>query len=105
MRKSLLLLLAIAVFALYNYGLIRWIHSGHTFDDVWQGITNDWLLAITFFDMGLFSLLCLVWLYRDMRQRNMAAGKRFLILFTTLIAGVVVLLAYLAFRKNDGTQP
>jgi hypothetical protein len=101
MKKPVLLFLAVVLFAFYNYGLYQWIQSGHDFEDVWQATTSDWFLAITVFDMALFSLLCLIWLYRDMSKRNFSGGKKFLILFASLITGVVVLLAYLAFRKDD----
>jgi hypothetical protein len=105
MKKSFLLAAAVALFLFYNYGLFQWIQSGHGFKDVWRAATSDWLLAITLLDMGIFSLLCLIWLYRDMQGRRFAAGKIFLILFVTLITGVVVPLFYLAFRKAPGPLP
>jgi cbb3-type cytochrome oxidase subunit 3 len=101
MKKPVLFFLAVVLFVFYNYGLYQWIQSGHDFKDVWQATTSDWFLAITVLDMALFSLLCLIWLYRDMSKRNFSDGKKFLILLASLITGVVVLLAYLAFRKND----
>jgi len=100
MRKPVLLLLAIALFIFYSYGFVQWLQSGHDFGDVWQAATSDWFLAITVFDMALFSLLCLIWLYRDMSRRNFSGGKKFLILLASLITGVVVLFAYLAFRSG-----
>lgn len=104
MRKILLILAATALFLFYSYGLYQWILSGHRFGDVWQAATTDWFLAITVLDMSLFSLLCLVWLYRDMQKRKFSGGKMFLILFSMLIAGVVVPLLYLAFRKKPGSR-
>lgn len=101
MKKPILLFLAAALFVFYNYGLIQWIRSGHDFKDVWQATTSDWFLAITVLDMALFSLLCLIWLYRDMSKRSFTSRKKILILLAALITGVVVLLAYLAFRKED----
>ena len=98
MKKPLLLVAATLLFLFYNYGLYRWIQSGHSFSDVWQAATSDWFLAITLFDTSLFSLLCLIWLYRDMKQRGFSGGKMYPILFTALIIGVVVPLVYLAFR-------
>jgi hypothetical protein len=100
MKKILLILAATALFLFYNYGLFQWIRSGHSFGDVWRAITADWFLAITVLDMSLFSLLCLLWLYSDMQKRKFGGGKMFLILFSTLIVGVVVPLLYLAFRKR-----
>ncbi len=100
MKKSFLVFAAIALFLFYNYGLYKWIQSGHNFDDVWQTATSDWFLAVTILDMSIFSLLCLTWLYRDMTKRNYSAGKKFSILFVTLITGVVVPLLYLAFTSR-----
>ena len=98
MKKSLLVLAATALFLFYSYGFYQWLQSGHNFKDVWKAATADWLLAVTVLDMGLFSLLCLVWLYRDMQRQGFGNGKKFLLLFITLITGVVVPLLYLAFR-------
>jgi hypothetical protein len=50
--------------------------------------------------MSLFSLLCLLWLYRYMQKRKFGGGKMFLILFSTLIMGIVVPLLYLPFREK-----
>lgn len=100
MKKILLILAATALFLFYIYGLYQWIRSGHSFGDVWQAITSDWFLVITVLDMSLFSLLCLLWLYRDMQKRKFSKGKTLLLLFGTLIVGVVVPLLYLAFRKK-----
>jgi hypothetical protein len=61
------------------------------------------VLAITVLDMSLFSLLCLIWLYRDRHKRGFRGGKKFLFLFITLITGVVVPLLYLAFRPGRQT--
>lgn len=101
MRKPVLLFLAIALFIFYSYGFLQWLQSGHDFGDVWRAATSDWFLAVTVFDMALFSLLCLIWLYRDMSRRNFSGGKKFLILLASLMTGVMVLLAYLAFRKEE----
>ena len=98
MKKSLLMLAAAALFLFYTYGFYQWLQSGHNFNDVWKAATSDWFLAVTVLDMSLFSLLCLVWFYRDMQRRGFGNGKKFLLLFLTLITGVVVLLLYLAFR-------
>ena len=104
MKKVVLLLLAVALFAFYTYGFFQWLQSGHSFKDVWQATTSDWFVAITVFDMSLFSLLCLIWLYRDMQKRKWSGGKRTLIILATLMTGVVTLLLYLAFRKDDALK-
>lgn len=104
MRKTLLILAATALFIFYVYGFVQWLQSGHSFRDVWQAATSDWFLAVTVLDLSLFGLLCLIWLYRDMQRRNFTATSRFLILLATLLSGVVVVLLYLAFRKNDPAQ-
>jgi len=100
MRKPLLLFLAIVVFAFYSYGFYQWIQSGHSFKDVLQVATSDWILLITVVDMGVFTLLCLTWLYRDMNRRHISGGKKFWIFFGTIIFGAVGLLVYLALRKE-----
>lgn len=94
--------LALAVF--YAHGLQQWLPSGHDFRDAWQAATQDWLLAITLFDLGLFGLLCFVWSYRDMQKQGYSALKKCVVLLAMLIAGVVALLFYLAFRKTPGAQ-
>lgn len=106
MRKPLLLAAAVLLFAFYNYALVQWLQSGHTFGDIWRAVRSDWLLAVTVLDMSLFSLLCLVWLYRDMLRRGWPAGRRTLVMLTALLTGVVVLLAYLALVPAGpvGTQ-
>ena len=100
MKKTALLTAAVLLFAFYNYGLYRWLQSGHDFADVWRAAISDWFLAITLLDMSIFSLLCLVWLWRDMRKQDWPLLRRLAILFLSLITGVVVLLVYLAFRKK-----
>jgi hypothetical protein len=104
MKKTVLLLLGIALFALYVFSLYQWILSRHTFHDVWQAATSDWFLAITIFDMAIFSLLCLIWLYRDMSRRGFGDGRKIMILIACLVTGVVVIFLYLAFRKRDLKQ-
>jgi hypothetical protein len=104
MKKPLLTIVALALFAFYNYALVRWIQSGHNFNDVWQAATSDWFLAVTVFDMSLFSLLCLIWLYRDMSKRHMGTAKKLRLLLLTLITGVVIPLLYLAYRKNNDSE-
>jgi hypothetical protein len=101
MKKPLLIVAATGLFLFYNYGLYQWIQSGHNFNDVWRAATSDWFLAVTLLDMSLFSLLFLIWLYRDMERRNFSGGRKFLLLFITLITGVVVPLLYLAFRPAE----
>jgi hypothetical protein len=104
MKKIGLIFIAVVLFAFYNYGLYQWILSGHRFKQVWQAATSDWFLSITIFDMSLFSLFCLIWLYRDMQKRQLPAGRRLSILLAALITGVVTLLLYLAFRKEENTR-
>src|SRR5687768_13243170 len=101
MRKVVLLVLAVSLYAGYVFALYQWILSGHTFADVWRLATSDWFLAVTLFDLSLFGLLCLIWLYRDMNRRKFSTGRKMLMIIATLISGVVVLLLYLAFRRTD----
>ena len=104
MRKPLLIIAAIALLVFYTYGFVQWLQSGHRFSDVWLAATSDWFLAVTVLDLSLFALLCSIWLYRDMQGRNFSAASQFFILLATLIAGFVVLLFYLAFRKDNIQQ-
>jgi hypothetical protein len=105
MKRAILTAIAVALFLFYCYCLLQWIQSGHDFGDVWQAATSDWFLAVTLFDMSIFSLLVLIWMYRDMTRRDYSEGKKFLLLFVTLITGVVVPLLHLAFRKQKSEQP
>jgi hypothetical protein len=104
MKKLLLLTAAILLFAFYNYGFFRWLQSHHNFSDVWRAVRSDWFLSVTVLDMGIFSLLCLIWLWRDMHKRSWPFGKRVLMLLATLVTGVVVPLLYLAFRRPPGEK-
>jgi len=101
MRRTVLLLLAVSLYAGYVFAFYQWILSGHSFGDVWQAASSDWFLAVTLFDLSLFGLLCLIWLYRDMNRGDFSTSRKILILTAALIIGVVVLLLYLAFRKTD----
>lgn len=101
MKKILLITVAVALFVFYSYGFVQWLQSGHSFTDVWKALTSDWFLAVTVLDLSLFGLLCLIWLYRDMQKQDISAAGKFFILLATLLAGVVVLLFYLAFRKQE----
>ena len=99
MKKPALIILAILLFIFYNYGLYRWIQSGHDFRDTWRAARSDWFLAVTLFDTCLFALLCLIWLIRDMTRRRCSTVQIVLLVLACLISGVVPLLVYLAYRR------
>ncbi len=94
-KKSILLAAAAALFLFSSYGFNRWLHSGHSMATVWETATHDWLLLITFIDACAFSILCLLYLWRDATRRHLPAGRKAAWLTGTLLFGVPVFLLYL----------
>lgn len=101
MKKLFLIFCGIAVFGFINYGFIKWLQSGHQLIDVWQALTQDWLLLISVTDACLFTLLAFIWLIKDMKRRNYSLQKKALIIFAVLLTGTSAFFIYLAFRPQS----
>ena len=100
MKKSALSLVAVLLLSFYLFGFFRWLSSGHTMQDVLTLATSDWFLLVTLIDLALFALLCLIWLVRDMRSRNISSGKIIALILVCIISGMPPFLLYLAFRND-----
>ncbi len=93
--KSILPAAVVLYFLFFSYGFYQWLYSGHTLATVWETVTHDWLLLITFIDAGAFTLLCLLYLWRDATRRGLSPGPKAAWLTGTLLIGVPVFLLYL----------
>jgi hypothetical protein len=100
MKKAFLIFSGITMFCFINYGFIQWLNSGHTFTDVWKLLTQDWLLLITVVDACLFTLLCFIWLFADMKKRGFGLFKKFFVFLSVMLTGTSAFFIYLAFRSK-----
>jgi hypothetical protein len=100
MKKAFLILSGITMFCFINYGFIQWLNSGHTFIDVLKTLTQDWLLLITVVDACLFTLLCFIWLFADMKKRGFSSLKKAFIFLSVIFTGISAFFIYLAFRPK-----
>ena len=101
MRKIFLIFCGVTMFCFINYGFIKWLHSGHQPVDVWQALTQDWLLLITVTDACIFTLFVFTWLLADMKKRDFSMMKKTLVFFAVLVTGVSAFFIYLAFRPKS----
>jgi hypothetical protein len=100
MKKTILLLTAIVLFLFSSYGFYQWLQSGDTLLTVWETLTRNWLLLITFVDAGVFTILCLFFLWRDASRRGLRPGRKIGWLSGTLLLGAPVFLLYLVDREK-----
>lgn len=94
-KKYILPAVAALLFLFFSYGFNRWLASGHSMATVWETVTRDWLLLITFTDAGAFTILCLLYLWRDATRRQLSTGRKAAWFTGTLLFGVPVFLLYL----------
>jgi hypothetical protein len=99
-KRLFLIFCGIAVFGFINYGFIKWLQSGHHLIDVWQALTQDWLLFISVADACLFTLLAFIWLIGEMKKRGFSFKKQAMIFFAVLLTGTSAFFIYLAFRPQ-----
>lgn len=99
MRKPLLYLAAALFFAFEQWSFYRWrtqfgsVSAGLT--HAWETLRADPMVFMAWNDMGVFTALVLVWLWRDLKAR----GRSLLWWPATLIFGCVPLLIYIANRE------
>ncbi len=100
MRTSLLYSLAALFFAFEQWSFYRWITQ---FGSVSAGLTHAWatlradpMVFLAWNDMGVFTAIVLIWLWRDLTQR----GKSRVWWAATLVFGCVAILVYLARRDE-----
>jgi uncharacterized BrkB/YihY/UPF0761 family membrane protein len=100
MKKKLFLIAATLILFVFTFGMYKWLQQGHTFQHVWWSITNDWFVAITFFDALVFMTICIVWMCRDMRQRGFTTLQIILATIALILTGSVTFFVYLAYRDS-----
>ena len=103
MKKTFLFFCALATFCFINYGFIKWLYSGHRLIDVWQALTQDWLLLISVTDAFIFTLLVFVWLFGDMKKRGFSLMKKILVFFAVFLTGTSAFFIYLALHQKEKT--
>jgi hypothetical protein len=103
-RRPLLYVAAALFFAFEQVSFYRWITQ---FGSVSAGLSHAWsslqadpMVFMAWNDMGVFTVIVLVWLARDLR----ASGRSMLWWPATLIFGCPPLLVYLA-RNPEALQP
>ncbi|MEZ0542863.1 hypothetical protein [Fibrella arboris] len=101
MKKTVASLVALLLLAFYLFGLFRWLTSGHTINEVVSTIASDWFLLITFVDLSVFFLLCMIWAVKDMRQRRISVATMIALLLGCLLVGVAPLLFYIIYRNES----
>ncbi len=105
MMRRLLLYLAAALFLAYEQvAFYNWMQ---TYGNVSAGLAHAWaslradpMLFMAWNDMGVFTVILLIWLARDLR----ASGRSALWWPATLVFGCPPLLVYLA-RNPDALRP
>ncbi len=104
MRRPLLYLAAALFLAYEQVAFYQWMQAHGTVSDglahAWQTLRADPMVFMAWNDMGVFTVIVLVWLLRDLR-----AHRRSLLWWpATLIFGCPPLLVYLA-RNPDALRP
>lgn len=100
-KRLILFVLAGAIFAFYQFGMIRWMASGHGLIDSWKELmAMDWLLKIIFFDGGLFAIMCLSWMTIDFQKARISRASMIIYFLLTIVFGAAGFLVYLALRKK-----
>ena len=103
-RAILLYVVAAAFFVYEQVAFAQWIKQ---FGTVMNGLAHAWgalqsnpMLFLAWNDMGIFTVIVLVWLWRDLR----AHGRSLLWWPATLVFGSPAVLVYLA-RNPDALRP
>jgi hypothetical protein len=104
MRRPFLYLAAVLFFAYEQVAFYQWMQAHGTVSaglaHAWQALRADPMVFMAWNDMGVFTVIVLVWLARDLRAR-----RRSLFWWpATLIFGCPPLLIYLA-RNPSALQP
>lgn len=102
MRKLVLYAAAAGFFVYEQVAWSRWIAAHGSASaglaHAWAALRSDPMLFMAWNDMGIFTVLVLIWLARDLR----ASGRSFWWWPATLIFGSPPLLVYLA--RNPGAM-
>ncbi|AMW05280.1 DUF2834 domain-containing protein [Gemmatimonas phototrophica] len=106
MRRPLLIAFAILFLAYEQWSFYMWLQQHGTvsagLSHAWMTLRLDPMVFMAWNDMGIFTALVLIWLWRDLRQ----TGRSFLWWPATLLLGCPPLLIYLsADRTQASTHP
>lgn len=103
-RRPLLYLAAALFFFYEQYAFYQWMQQHGTVSaglaHAWSTLRADPMVFMAWNDMGVFTVIVLIWLARDLRAR----GASLLWWPATLLFGCPPLLVYLA-RHPDALQP
>ena len=104
MRRSLLYLAAALFLAYEQVAFYQWMQAHGTVSaglaHAWHTLRADPMVFMAWNDMGVFTVIVLIWLARDLRARR----RSLLCWPATLIFGCPPLLVYLA-RNPSALQP
>lgn len=96
MQRLLLIAAAVLFFAYEQVAFLRWWRTHGSLErglaHIWETLTRDDMVFMMWNDMGLFTAVVLVWLWRDLRR----TGRPFLWWPATLLWGCPPLFLYLA---------
>jgi hypothetical protein len=96
MRKTLLIGLALLFFAYEQVAFYQWMQQHGTvaagLAHAWKTLRQDPMVFMAWNDMGIFTALVLIWLWRDVKR----TGRSFAWWPATLLLGCPPLLLYLA---------
>jgi|GEM_PF-3274707 len=96
---------ALLFFMWANVAVTLWLAQHGTFQQAFDHfimtLFTDWMLLLILTDAGVFTLMALVWLGRDMRRRGIPAAQWWAWMGVTILLGCPGLLLYLARRPVD----
>lgn len=99
MRRSALYAMAVLFFAYEQWSFYTWMQQHGTvsagLSHAWMTLRQDPMVFMAWNDMGIFTALVLVWLWRDLTARHQSRWWW----PATLLLGCPPLLVYLARRE------
>jgi hypothetical protein len=104
MRKPLLWGAAALFFVYEQWAFSRWMQQHGSvsagLSHAWMTLRQDPMVFMAWNDMGIFTALVLIWLWRDVRR----SGRSLAWWPATLLLGCPPLLIYLAGRTTDSAD-
>lgn len=96
MQRIVLYAVAALFFAYEQVAFLKWLRTHGSVSaglaHIWETLRRDDMVFMMWNDMGIFTVVVLVWLWRDLR----ASGRSKLWFPATLVWGCVPFLVYLA---------
>jgi hypothetical protein len=100
MSRILIVVYALALILLFQYGFIQWGKSGHSLNDAWLILRQDWLVLITLIDATQFALIVLGWMVLDLKKQTLSLWEKLSWFGLTLWLGVPGFLLYAVLRRR-----